>query len=53
MGLAWDGMARRHTTSRPLLAAATYVRVKWPLLGAVRAHGLGIHLSAQGVPMPR
>ncbi|RCV23871.1 hypothetical protein SETIT_5G039800v2 [Setaria italica] len=27
--------------------------VNWPLLGAVRAHGRGIHLSVQGRPMPR
>ena len=29
------------------------LRVNWPLLGAVRAHGRGVHLSVQGEPMPR
>ncbi|KAG2596898.1 hypothetical protein PVAP13_5KG188300 [Panicum virgatum] len=28
------------------------LRVNWPLLGAVRAHGRGVHLSVQGEPMP-
>ncbi|TKW12479.1 hypothetical protein SEVIR_5G038200v4 [Setaria viridis] len=45
----WYGAAAHHVQ---VAADGGDLTVNWPLLGAVRAHGRGIHLSVQGKPMP-
>ncbi|RLN24000.1 putative inactive poly [Panicum miliaceum] len=46
----WYGAAARDVQ---VAADGGDLAVNWPLLGAGRAHGRGIHLSVQGKPMPR
>jgi hypothetical protein len=46
----WYGAAARDVQ---VAADGGDLAANWPLLGAGRAHGRGIHLSVQGKPMPR